>query len=211
MRWIILLLVFINALLLSQLMGWTRPILEDRLDSSRKAAQIAPETARVVLIDQVIAVGSVTSAIGSCFDIGPIAPADAEVFRANLQKLTPAIKVEMFDTEEGATFWVMVPPSATPKDALRREQEARNAGVRETYVIQEGPEKLAISLGIFKTDDAAKNLISTLNAKGMVGISVVRKPNPPKNIVRLPVVPTIQLEATRKLFLQMPVAACPRG
>jgi cell division septation protein DedD len=66
------------------------------------------------------------------------------------------------------SWWVRVPPQPSREQAERRVQELRQLGVRDTYIVPDsGPTQFAISLGVFKTENRARQLLGQLQAQGV--------------------------------------------
>lgn len=67
-----------------------------------------------------------------------------------------------------SSWWVRVPPQISKEQAERRVQELRQLGVTDTYIVQDaGPSQFAVSLGLFKTENRARLMLSQLSAKGV--------------------------------------------
>ena len=70
--------------------------------------------------------------------------------------------------ELGASYWVYIPPLKSRADADKKAGEVRALGITEFYVVLEpGPAQFAISLGVFKTEEAANNYLAQLRPKGV--------------------------------------------
>lgn len=70
--------------------------------------------------------------------------------------------------EVPSSWWVRVPPQSSREQAERRVQELRQLGVTDTYIVQDaGPSQFAVSLGLFKTENRARLMLSQLSAKGV--------------------------------------------
>ena len=209
-------LLGLNLVLLAVLLGWLPSPVEDATEPERKRAQIAQSTAKPVSLDQVTAAGSTLPLLppppSICFDVGPLTAAESDVLRANLVAADPSLKLELLQLDDGATYMVAIAPSASLREAQRREAEARNLGVRDTYIVQDGQSRLAVSVGIFRSEELAQNLVKSLADRGLGGLQIVTRPNPNPNTNRMSVrvldVPKEKLEATRKLLDQLPVRAC---
>lgn len=66
------------------------------------------------------------------------------------------------------SWWVRVPPQASREQAERRVQELRQLGVKDTYIVPDaGPTQFAISLGVFKTENRARQLLNQLREQGV--------------------------------------------
>lgn len=64
-------------------------------------------------------------------------------------------------------WWVFIPPLADKPEADRKAAELRQLGVSDFFVINEGPNRFAISLGIFSTEKAGQEQLAALKAKGV--------------------------------------------
>ena len=70
--------------------------------------------------------------------------------------------------DEPSRYIVHNPPQQNKEGADRKAGELRKLGVREFYVIQDGGDrKWGISLGIFRTEEAARAHLASLNQKGV--------------------------------------------
>lgn len=104
----------------------------------------------------------------SCIQWGSFAEAELEGVRralagANLSQRATELSVPVL-----AGWWVYIPALAD-RAAIDREVRAlQSAGITEYYVVDaEGPSRNAISLGIFKSEDAARAFLRTLQEKGV--------------------------------------------
>jgi len=66
------------------------------------------------------------------------------------------------------SFWVFIPPLASKQDAERKASELKALRVPEFFIVQEpGPNRFAISLGIFSSKEAASERLAELREKGV--------------------------------------------
>jgi hypothetical protein len=79
-----------------------------------------------------------------------------------LGKLVTQRKVEMI-----ANYWVFIPPLANRAAVDTRVAELKARGVRDILPVEFGPQRLAISLGVFRTEEAAQARLATLQAQGV--------------------------------------------
>jgi hypothetical protein len=71
-------------------------------------------------------------------------------------------------SDETAGWWVFIPPQPNRAAALKKTAELKGLGIDDYFVLQdEGKMRWAVSLGIFSTEEAAKNRLETLRAKGV--------------------------------------------
>ena len=73
-------------------------------------------------------------------------------------------------------FWVHMPPLPSKADVERKIGELKALGVREFFVVQEpGTWHNAISLGIFRSDEAANVFLASLRQRGVRSAIVTRR------------------------------------
>lgn len=78
------------------------------------------------------------------------------------------LNVSRSGTAEATNYWVFIPPLATRQDAERKSGELKKLGVSDFFVVQEpGANHLAISLGIFSTEQAARDQLEALKGQGV--------------------------------------------
>lgn len=213
MRMLLYILIALNGLVAAQLLGWIPSLLEDSREPERLKRQIAPTIAKPVSLDPGGQANSTLPPLPPpstfCFDVGPLTAAEAENLRLNLSKSEPEFKLEATEYADGASYMVVTPPATSAREAQRREQALRNFGIRETYVIPEGELRNAVSIGVFKTKDAADGLVASLGTRGVANLQIVSRPNPTKAGLRVDGVTQPKLDRARELLRQMPVQACP--
>lgn len=74
---------------------------------------------------------------------------------------------------EGSTWWVSLPPLSDREAAIARAEEMRTRGVADAFVIrEEGEQRNAVSLGLFKNEAAAEDFRRQLESKGINGARV---------------------------------------
>jgi hypothetical protein len=75
-------------------------------------------------------------------------------------------------------YWVHIPPLKTKSDADRKVRELRDLGVTEFFVVQDaGQWRYAISLGIFRSEEAAQAFLARLKQRGVRSAIVARREN----------------------------------
>lgn len=85
----------------------------------------------------------------------------------DLARLTTQKKVEVI-----ASYWLFLPPAATKAAADRRVDELKGSGIRDASVIDAGAQRLSISLGAFRTEEAAQARLDALQAQGITNARV---------------------------------------
>jgi hypothetical protein len=85
-----------------------------------------------------------------------------------LSSLQLADKVSQRQIEQDIGYWVYIPPLKNKAAVNRKLGELKALGIREYFVVQTAGHWLnAISLGIFKMQDAAENFLNVLHNKGV--------------------------------------------
>lgn len=103
-----------------------------------------------------------------CLVWDQLPPAEADRLASSLAEKFAGVRVERRAVAaEGAGVWVMVPPLGSKAEAERKAAEFKGLGVSDLYVIQEGPNQYAISLGVFSNEKGGKDRIAELKAKGV--------------------------------------------
>jgi hypothetical protein len=106
-----------------------------------------------------------------CLEWGSFALADAPKAEKTLEPLALGPRLAQRRTEETAGWWVFIPPQKAANQrqaALRKAVELRNLGVEDYFIVQEeGQHRWALSLGVFRTEEAARARLAVLRAQGV--------------------------------------------
>jgi hypothetical protein len=101
-----------------------------------------------------------------CLEWGSFGADEAARAAAALAQLALGDKVSQRET--GDSYWVYIPPLKTKAEVDRKMGDLKVLGVTDSYVVQDSDQwKLAISLGIFKSEEAAVNYLAQLRQKGV--------------------------------------------
>ncbi|MBY0271067.1 MAG: SPOR domain-containing protein [Burkholderiales bacterium] len=124
----------------------------------------------------VLAVPSPLPAPASCAEWGLFAGSDVARAEAALAALgLPAGATQRRITEVDG-YWVHMPPQKTKGEVDRKVGELKALGVTEFFVVTDaGPWRNAVSLGLFKNEDAAKAELDRLRALGVRSAMVTRR------------------------------------
>lgn len=113
----------------------------------------------------VVAQSAVQSA---CMEWGEFSGSDLARATAALSALQLGEKLSQRQIEHISGYWVYIPPLPSRAEVERKIAQLKARGVAEYFVVQEaGPTHNAISLGIFKTADAAQKFLESLMQKGV--------------------------------------------
>ena len=140
----------------------------------RLSQQVQPDKIKLLTPQQVAALGpaKVAALADVCVEWGPLSDADraralAVIEPLDLGKLMSQKKVEIV-----ANYWLFLPPAANKSAADKRVDELKAQGIKEASVVDVGPQRLAISLGAFRTEEAAQNRLAALQAQGVKSAQV---------------------------------------
>ena len=102
-----------------------------------------------------------------CFRFGPFA--DAASAEAAVAKLRASVrKAASHTASSGGKAWtVWLPPFADMTSAQAKALEIAGAGIKDYYVVAQGPQANAIMLGRYGGEDNAQRRIAELRAKGI--------------------------------------------
>lgn len=103
-----------------------------------------------------------------CLELGAFNPAEVARAEQTLGQLGLGPKLTQRRVEEIANYWVFIPSRGNRQAALQKTAELKRLGIEEFFVVQDDPRfRFAVSLGIFKTEEAAKAWLEQLRAKGV--------------------------------------------
>jgi hypothetical protein len=107
-----------------------------------------------------------------CMEWGSFTITDAPRAEKALEPLALGARLGQRRTEETAGWWVFIPPQARAPNArqaaLKKAAELRALGVEDYFIVQEeGQHRWALSLGVFRTEDAARARLAVLRAQGV--------------------------------------------
>jgi hypothetical protein len=175
MRTLFLLLVLANlAFFAYSLMARERP----DAASSLSSLQISPEKIRVIRPGERpaaaskapadVPVGVAAAMPTACIEWGALAGSDVARADAAIAGLDlPQALVQRTVTDAGG-YWVYLPPAKTKVQLDRSLGQLSALGITEFYVVEDAtPWRNAISLGIFKSEAAARSFLEALRTKGV--------------------------------------------
>lgn len=116
------------------------------------------------------AAASVAAPVATCAAFGPMDEQRANRLREALE--AAGALVEATRTEQASSYLVYVPPAASLADAQRRMAALRRIGQEDVFLMQEGPLRLGISVGLFRSPETARALVLRLESLGETGVLV---------------------------------------
>jgi hypothetical protein len=104
----------------------------------------------------------------ACLEWGSFTLADAPRAQQALEPLELGERLAQRRTEEAAGWWVFIPSMGSRQGALKKAAELKNLGVEEFFIVQEeGEHRWAVSLGVFRSEEAAQARLAALRAQGV--------------------------------------------
>ena len=136
------------------------------------AQQLQPERIKLVAPDELARMAG-GKRQGACVELGPIAAGDAARAEEAVTRIAAGLKVSQRRAEEPGRWWVYLPPLATRQEAVQRAAELRRQGIEDSSLINDDPQwRNAISLGIFRSEDAAAKRAEELRKRGVRGVEM---------------------------------------
>ena len=174
MRWVVLLLLIANLLLF----GFTRLETRAAAPNARSSNQLDPEKIKVLTPQQVAALGpaKVAALVDVCVEWGPFSDVDRTRALSELESLQLGRLLSQRRVDDSA-FWVTLGPFVNRGAADKRVGELRAQGVSDVSAVDTGKGQFAVSLGVFRTAQAASARADALSRQGVAGARV--EPRPP--------------------------------
>lgn len=103
-----------------------------------------------------------------CMEWGSFTVADALRAEKALEPLTLGARLAHRRTEELAAWWVFMPSQASRQGAQKKAAELKALGIEEYFIVQdEGAFRWALSLGVFRSEEAAQARLAALRERGV--------------------------------------------
>jgi hypothetical protein len=84
------------------------------------------------------------------------------------------IKTSMQERETQSAWWVRIPPQPNADAAERHARDLRANGIDDFFIVRDvGPHQYAVSLGVFKTEAAARRHLEQLRSQGVRTATVI--------------------------------------
>jgi hypothetical protein len=165
MRTLVWLLLLANLTLL----GYTKLDSLSSGEGNRLSQQVQPDKITLLSPQQVAALGptKVSALADVCVEWGPFSDADKARALSALDPLDLSRLISQKKVEVVANYWVFIPPAGNRAAADRRIEELKALGVKELLLIDGGPQRFAISLGVSQTEAGAQARLDSLLAQGV--------------------------------------------
>lgn len=177
------------VLLLANLVVAATLLVEGRSASStgeRARPEIRPESIRIVGMDLATRAEPGATAVDEtrepppvCVTWGGFSESQVGAAENRLAPLELGARLSRSETATHTNYLVIVPPIDRRSDLNARVEALKRAGVSDQFVISDGDLRNGISLGFFKSEEAANRHLAHLEAKGVS--DAVVKPRPSGN------------------------------
>lgn len=106
----------------------------------------------------------------ACLEWGPFRSSELAAAEEAIGKLQIGrwLEARQLEVEDDSGYWVYIPPLKSRQEAEQKIAELKSQGVSDYFLVQgDGKWKYAISLGMFRTEEAAKVQLDALGRKGV--------------------------------------------
>lgn len=104
--------------------------------------------------------------MSSCAEWGEFSGSDLLRAQQDLATLKLGARLAQRIVEQDRGYWVYMPPQPNRAGVERKLQQLKERGIYDHFVVQEeGEWQYAISLGVFKTEEAARKFLAFLRTK----------------------------------------------
>lgn len=153
----------------------------------RLTSQIEPERLRIVPEDGVVAAlarpaeagvaeTDADSAAPACRMLTGLSREQADALAARARERQPPVLLSESEQPGSPSWWVHIADLQTRQLAERKQAELKALGVREMALMPDADgQKFAISLGLFKTEASARELLSRLAGQGVRSARIVER------------------------------------
>jgi hypothetical protein len=111
----------------------------------------------------------------ACMEVGPFSTTDGKRFETLLRplELGKHLSRDAAAAQEATSHIVYIPSLGSKEAADKKAAELKGMGVENYFVMNDNtPMKWAISLGVFKSENAAKTLLAALEKQGVTSARI---------------------------------------
>lgn len=103
-----------------------------------------------------------------CLEWGEFSGSDHARAAAALDGLNLGAMAAQRQVERNSSYWVYIPPRQNRTETDKKVAQLKSLGIEEYFIVQDaGKWQHAISLGVFKTEDAAQKFLEKIREKGV--------------------------------------------
>jgi hypothetical protein len=172
-KWLFYLLLLANVVFFASMQLVTgdngEAALVRRQFNAEKIKLLNPKEALAILaLKPAVKLENAPARPAACMEWGVFSGTDLARAQDVLDKLQLGESLSLRSSEETVGYWVYIPPLKTKKDAENKIAELKALGIGEYFLMQDNsPWRNAISLGVFKSEELARNYLAKLQAKGV--------------------------------------------
>lgn len=178
----------------------------ERIQSQLNEGQLKLLPAGAVSVPAATVAEKEDAQLVECIEIGNFSLGQVKRIEERLALLGLGQNQTRVNVEEVTNHMVLIPSQGGKAAADRKVAEIQRLGVKNYYVISDNnPYRWGISLGVFKSEQAARNHLAELNRKGITGIRIVPRNTPTDSVLyRLRDLNTTSVRAVDKLMEDFP-------
>jgi len=104
----------------------------------------------------------------ACLEWGSFTMADAPRAEQALEPLALGARLAQRRSEETVSWWVFIPPQSSRQGALKKAAELKALGINDYFIVQDDSDhRWAVSLGVFRSAEAAQARLAALRGQGV--------------------------------------------
>ncbi|HEU4622953.1 MAG TPA: SPOR domain-containing protein, partial [Burkholderiaceae bacterium] len=150
-------------------------VVPEQREPHRATQQIAP--GKIELVDPNAApkpAPAAKTSLDICVEVGPLAFEDAERLATRIVAIGGSVQI--FPPADAVSYMVHLPPLPTRAEADRLAAQLRTRGIADLQVLNEPASfRNAISLGLFRSQEAADTFVAQLAARGIDNTRVIKR------------------------------------
>jgi hypothetical protein len=118
------------------------------------------------------AAAKAASAEALCVEWRGLNPVEFVQAREQLKAMTAERVMSFAEVPVSTRHWVIFPPLPSPQSAAAKLAELAAAGVQDAFVVKEAAWRNAISLGLYANAETARQRVSEMESKGVLGTRI---------------------------------------
>ena len=114
----------------------------------------------------------------ACFAWASLSVAEADQLNALLERKFTEFKLtRQIVAGEANGWWVFIPPLPGKAEVDKKAGEIRQLGITDYFVILEGPNRFAISLGVYSSEKGGQERLAEVKEKGVRSARLAPRPS----------------------------------
>lgn len=103
--------------------------------------------------------------------------ADADRLNSLIASRFPDFRINRrLEAGESGGWWIYIQPQTSKAEADKKASELRQLGVTDYFIIQDGPNRFALSLGVYSGEKGGQERLAELRAKGVRSARLMQRP-----------------------------------